>query len=247
MKLKVSVVIAFLLIVAIGVTITASKAKQQSADAQQIAELEEKEKKQGLPLRERVKLAKLKGQKDLFVPLSYATSDYITFSDMDTAAAIYTIVIAQPVALMTYTNEEGRIGTSYKFKTLEVLSEPKPSKFPFTFRGKLPAELQPFGDDEYLVSLLGGTLNIEGVNVTTKYDDYEQFSLSKKYLLFLEFDTSKKVGGMDMGPLSALTINDDGALETLDKKPHAIKRAVDKNFDNSVERLKNHLKARVRH
>lgn len=247
MKLKVSAVIASLLIVAIGVAITASRAKQKSADAQQTSELEEKGSKLGLTLQERIKLAKLKGQKNLFVPLSYGTSDYITFSDMDTAAAIYTIVIAQPIAVATFTEEEGQIVTSYKFRTVEVLTEPKPSKFPFTFRGELPAELQPFGDNEFLVSILGGTLNIEGVNVTTKYDDYEPFSLSKKYLLFLEFDTSKRVGGMDMGPLSALTINDDGTLETLDKKPHAIKRAVDKNFDNSVERLKNHLKARARH
>jgi hypothetical protein len=244
MKLKLFAAFAFLLVVAIGVTITASRAKQKPVQ-QQVSELEERENRVGLTLEERVRLAKLKGQHKLVVPKSHRTSMYVGFKDMDTAAAVYAIIIAKPVAAIGRLDDEGRIVTSYKFKTVEVLSEPAPSRFPHTFSGELPDELQPFEKDEFMVTTLGGTTVVDGVEVTTKYDDYEAFSLSKNYLMFLDFDTTHKVGGMDMGPLSALTIDDDGSMTTLDRnQSHEIKQALDTRFGNSISQLKSHLQNR---
>lgn len=224
---------------AVAVSSARTKVRQR-----QIAELEEKEKRAGLTLRERAGLARLRGQPKLFVRLSHGTSMYAGFKDFETAAAAYTVVVARPVASVGRVNEEGVINTSYKFRMLEVLSEPASQKFPFTFGRELPAELQPFGDGEFLVSMRGGTADLEGVEVTTKYDEFEPFSTSTTYLLFLEFDTTKRVGAMTMGPLSALKVNEDSTVETLDKKAHPIKRAVDADFNNSFEQLKSHFEGR---
>jgi len=245
MKVKLTVFVSLILIAIIGIIITPSEA-QHSSTQEQISLLEQKKNKVGLRLNEHVQLAKLKGEKKLFIPFSYNTIFYSGFKDMDTAAAVYSVVIAQPVTMKTLLKDNERINTLYKFRTLEVLSEPAQSKFPYTFTGNPPAELQPLQEGEFLVSLSGGTTTLEGIEVTAKYDNFEPFSLSKKYLLFVEFDTTRRVGGMDMGPLSALAINDDGTLETLDKQKHKIKATIDEHFDNSLEKLKAYLKTRAK-
>lgn len=232
------------LVAGAAIVITASNAQRKSPQ-QQISDLEEKEKRAGLMLKEHVKLAKLRGQQKLFIPKSYNASFYPSVRNVDVAAAVYTIVIAQPTAMTSRLNDQGQIVTSYKFRTIEVLSEPASQKFPFTFSGSFPPELQPFGEGEFLLTTSGGTLEVDGIEVTTKYDDFELFSLNGKYLLFLDFDTTKKMGGMDMGPLSALGVKEDGSMATLDnQESHEIKQVINSRFGNSIERLKNHLQNR---
>ena len=123
MKSKLVALLFVLAVACVVAFINASKAKPKPV-RQQIEETEAKDKAQGLTLQERVRLAKLRNQQKITVSMSYGTSMYVGFSDMDTAAANYTIVIARPVAAVARLDEDGRIGTSYRFKTVEVLSEP---------------------------------------------------------------------------------------------------------------------------
>lgn len=237
--LGVTVILAVAFVVALS---SASKAKQAPA-RQQIEEMEARRERQGLTVREHVKLAKLRNERKVTIRSSYGTILHLGFTDMETAVAVWTIVVARPVAEVSRLDENGYIKTSYKFQTVETLSEPGPSKWPSTFSGELPPELGAFGDGEYMVTVRGGTKEIDGVEVTMKYDDYELFSLGKEYLLFLEFDTTKRVGGLAMGPLSGLEIGADGTLSTLDRRDsHEIKQKLDSRFGNSVEALKAFLK-----
>lgn len=238
--LSVTVILAVAFVVAL---ISASKAKQAPA-RQQIEELEARRKRQGLTVREHVKLAKLRNERKVTVPASHRTSMFAEYADIETAVALSTIVVARPVAAVGRLNEEGHIVTSYKFQTVETLSEPGPSKYPFTFSGEIPAELGALGDGEYMVTVRGGTKEIDGVEVTMKYDDYELFSLGKEYLLFLEFDTTGRLGGLEMGPLGALEIGGDGTLSTMNRsESHEFKQMINSRFGNSVEALKAFLKS----
>jgi hypothetical protein len=222
--------------------IGASKAKPKPAQ-QQIAELEARGKSHGLDLRDRVKLAKLRNERKITMPNSYSTSTYSGFRDMETAAALCTIVVARPVAMVSRLDEEERIVSSYKFQTVEILSEPGASKTPYTFSGSLPPELGRFQGGDFLVTILGGTKDVDGVEVTSKYDDFAPFSIGKEYLLFLNFDATRTVGGLRMGPLGALEVGGDGTLSTLDRRPsHDFKQMIDSRFGNSVQALKTFLK-----
>lgn len=234
------------LAVACGVAfINASKAKPKPT-RQQIEEMEARDKAQGLTLQERVRLAKLRNQQKITVRASYNTSLYVGFLDMDNAADNYNVVIAKPVAAVARLNEDGLIDTSYRFKNVEVLSERGESKYPFTFSGDFPAELGTFEEGDYMVTIRGGVMVLDGVEVTLKYDDFELFSLDKEYLLFLKFDTTGKLGALGMGPLSALALDPDGTLHTLDRQEsHAIKQAIKSQFRDSVETLRAHLKSRA--
>jgi hypothetical protein len=229
----------------VGVLINASKAKPVPVQ-QQVEELEARRKAYGLTFREHVKLAKLRNERKLTLQRPYGMHSIP--KDMETAAALYTIVVARPVAAVSRINEEEQISTSYKFQTVETLSEPdtsKPSKkWPFTFSGELPPELGAFGDGEYMVTIGGGTKEVDGVEVTMKIDDFELLSVGKEYLLFLEFDTTRRVGSLAMGPLGALEIRDDGTLDTLgERESNAVKQMINPRFGNSFESLKTFLKS----
>jgi hypothetical protein len=242
MRVKLITLAVILTAAFVAALISASKAKPVPPQ-QQIEELETRGKKYGLTLREHVKLAKLRNEREIKIRKSYNTSSYAGFRDMETAAALCTIVVARPVAVVGRLSEEEQMESSYRFRTVETLSEPGPSKWPFTFSGELPPELGAFGEGEFLVTIRGGTKEIDGVEVTTKYDDFELFSLGKEYLLFLEFDTTRTVGGLKMGALGALEISDDGTLSTLDRsQSHEFKQMINSRFGNSVEALKAFLK-----
>lgn len=222
------------------IALAVSKAEPKSS-RQQLSELEEKDEKVGLSLKERVRLAKLRGQKKLtFTAWSLATKDYISFPGVDTALSVYTVVIAQPIAETTFVSPAGEVVTNYKFKIHELVSEPPSSKYPPSpFSGQIRPELLPIQDGEFVLGALGGTVSIDGVEVTSKFDNFEPFSLHKKYLLFLNFDSTRTVGGMEMGPLSALAINEGGTLQTLDNNPkHAIKQSMDSEVGNSVDQVR---------
>jgi hypothetical protein len=223
--------------------ISASKANPKPAP-QQIEELEARRKSRGLTLREYVKLAKLRTERKVTVQRSYNATSYAVPQDMETAVALYTIVVARPVAAVSRISEGEHIVTSYRFQTIETLSEPGPSKWPFTFSGELPPELGAFGDGEYLVTIRGGTKEIDGVEVNMKYDDFELLSLGKEYLLFLDFDTTKRVGGLAMGPLGAMEIDADGKLDTLgSRESNVVKQMLNQRFGNSFESLKTYLRS----
>lgn len=247
-KAKLAVLLLVLAVASVVAFISASKAKPKPT-RQQISELEEKERKAGLVLKERALLAKLKGeQKITYTAWSLSSKDYVSFSGVDAALAVYTVVVAQPVAETTYVSREGEIVTNYKFRTLETISEPPPNRFaPGPFDGEVRAELLPLESGEFVVGRLGGTSSVDGVEVTAKFDDFEQFSLFKPYLLFLSFDSTKRVGGMEMGPLSALAINEDGTLGTLDRRPdREIKRGLEEAFGDSAALVKAGLKRRAK-
>lgn len=237
--LTATVILAVAFVVAL---ISASKAKQAPA-RQQIEELEARRKRQGLSVKEHVKLAKLRNERKVTVPSSYLSATHAMFPDMETAAALSTIVVAKPVAEVGRLSKDGGIVTSYKFQTVETLSEPGPLKYPFTFSGVIPPELGALGDGEYMVTVGGGTKEIDGVEVTMKYDDYELFSLGKEYLLFLQFDTTGRLGAIQMGPMGALKIGDDGKLEMMgDSEAEAVKEMIAR-FGNSLHSLRAFLKS----
>ena len=244
MKVKLIALFAVLSIALVAALIGGSKAKPKP-DQRQAEELEAREKRYGLTFRERVKLAKLRNQQKITIRRSYGAKLFATSDDMDTVAALFTIVIAKPVAAIARLNERDEIVTSYRFQTVEVLSEPGPQRWPFTFSGSLPPELGAFGEGDFMTSIDGGTKEVDGVEVIEKYEDYELFSVGKEYLLFLDFDTTRTVGGRGMGPTSALEIGPGGTLNTLDRNPsHGVKRTIDSRFGNSVEVLKSYLKSR---
>jgi hypothetical protein len=156
-----------------------------------------------------------------------------------------TVVIAQPVASVTRTYNDSGIGTWYKFKVVETLSEgtpctrrcPKPTP---------PEELLPVNEDEFLMGRAIGTLIIDGVELSMRNNPniFPPYSEDKKYLLFV-MKESNGVASLLVGPEAVFTVGDDGeTLAPVGESRHRFKDFIIEKFDSSAGKLRQHLKAK---
>ena len=160
-------------------------------------------------------------------------------SPPDEVLADATVVIAQPIDSYTYAPNEEDIVTYYKFKVEETLKEAPPcTRCPDRTP---PDEILPVNEGEFLLGMYGGTMSVDGVQVSMFEPGFPPFSKNKKYLLFLRKSTNGTVSLL-VGPSGAYGVSPEGAIEPINGRPHPLKEAIAQRFNGSVEQLKQHLK-----
>lgn len=105
--------------------------------------------------------------------------------------------------------------------------------------------LLPIADDELLVPKSGGTVTVDGVTVTLEEHGFPAFSISNRYLLFLQADHVRKVARPDLGPSGAMIISDDGSLEPINAS-QSLKRELEKRYGKSIGEIKRKIELRDR-
>lgn len=222
------IVFVSLFVVTVGAVITISVKMQQRPELQRGT------------LKWYAQQARDKGEQQAVIPaplVNYAGSD-----SMEEALSYYSIVIAEPIEERTYIHNSDEILTWYKFKIVETLSQKTaPPCSPCLSYIDPPNELLPLNADEFLVAKYGGTVMVDDMKVTMKDLNYPPFSISKRYLLLVSIKSSgdAAIGG---GPMGVFTVGDNGALESINKKPDPIKLGIQNRFGNSVSKLREHFK-----
>lgn len=186
-----------------------------------------------------VQMAKARGEKEYAIS---SISCGMGVSTLKEALSSYTIVLAHPVEKKTFMNTHG-LNTWYKFKVSETLSSKPIQDFHRELLSniEIPIDLLPVNSDEILISERGGVLEVEGVKVAV-YSNSPHYSLSSRYLLFLEFDSDKRVGFVPWtDEIGTFTIDDSGRLKATDNDSYDLKEKIASRFGNSVERLKSYL------
>lgn len=150
-----------------------------------------------------------------------------------------TIVIARPVASYTHAPNHEDVVTWYKFRLVETLNEGVPC--PRCPNRTPPDEILPVNNDEFLLHKYGGTLDVDGVEVTKGESDFPPFSEDKNYLLFI-MKSPKGTVSLLAGPSGAYAVSPEGAVEPVSNRPHRLTEAIRQRLDGSVERLKQHVK-----
>ena len=129
----------------------------------------------------------------------------------DEAKNRYSIIAVQLVSSSSHQLGTDEIISWHKFRVLENLSS-KPYCSACPTIPNPPSTLFPLNPDEILVPSGDGSLVINGVTI----NDYEYrlptYTVSEKYVLFLNFDASSKVGDTAIGPVGALAIDANGNL-----------------------------------
>jgi hypothetical protein len=192
-------------------------------------------------LRWHAKKAKEEG-KDKVI-LASPHSDYPgAESPADELLTYSTIVIARPVMQRTYAHGDDEIGTWYKFRVSEVLSE-KPPPCPSCHRLNPPPELLPLRDDEFLLAESGGAVTIDDVKVVMVNRAMPRFSGRKQYLLFIS-KGPKGVAYVLGGSGGVYRLDEAGTLEPFirDDRRNSLRDALRDRFGNSVEALREHLR-----
>ncbi|HLL74576.1 MAG TPA: hypothetical protein VK421_04875 [Pyrinomonadaceae bacterium] len=219
------------LVIAAGVSVVLAAGWISSASKnprpQEISESE----KRGT-FRQQVARAKSNGAKK--IQMTGLVVMYEQVRPLDGILDRYDLVLAQPVEVRGYVGEHDSITSWYRLKILETISRaPDPPTLPFD----PPAEFSPVADDELLLSKSGGTVTVDGVEVTLEEHNFPALSLSKQYLLFLRADRVRKVASADLGPTGALMISDEGFLESVGGSP-SLKREVEKRYGKSLGEIK---------
>ncbi|HYG10146.1 MAG TPA: hypothetical protein VD835_09380 [Pyrinomonadaceae bacterium] len=235
---KLLVVSLITLAVVVG-TYTTSVTKQEKN--QKIVALE-KSKERG-KLAWYAEYAKAKGETRISKPAPLV--EYVTeVTDINEVMSHYNLLVVQPVERRSYAQGDARIITWNKFKIIEDLSRSRIKQCSdCTIQGIAPAEMLPLQSDEILVPKYGGTITIDGVEITMVETDFPQFDPSKKYVLFLEADASGLWGRIMVGPGGVFTLHDNEKLIPINSREHSLKTIIQQDYDNSFSELKVKVKS----
>lgn len=162
--------------------------------------------------------------------------------NLDLAISKYTIVEATPLLSNSYITNPASIGTWYKFRVDGVLSQkPWPQCSECTTADDPPADFLPLNSDEIAILHPGAVKLVDDVTFFQDVPDFPDFSIGQKYLLFLDYDSTKKVGSIGAGPVAIYMITGYGTLvpvyqaETETNNPIASEFAS--RYGNSVDLL----------
>ncbi|MFL6277829.1 MAG: hypothetical protein ACJ74G_21790, partial [Blastocatellia bacterium] len=151
------------------------------------------------------------------------------------------MILAVPIEKQSLPFQDAGIRTWYKFKIVEKLShkELKPCDcMPADLVA--PQEMFPLSANEILVPRAGGSVMVDGVEVTEDDLQFPQFALSTRYLLFLQTDDSGQIGLLGMGPTGVFVEQEDDRLEPLSRRPNALTSDITTRFRSSIQLLRDH-------
>lgn len=224
--------------VAVAAAVTAKLAGQSGAGGVVVTEGHRDGR---MTLRKRAKLEREKGNKHVVVPMS--EGDFFGPLNLEQAAAFHTAVVAEAVQVTSkLENDDDSVGSWYRFKVVEVLSEPAPAEHPFT--APAPEELLPIGGDEFVAHLPGGAVSLDGVQVESYMPALPPLTLSRKYLLFVDLDERSRVARLSFGPESVFHVRGNGKLEPLSPGRDRLRRELDSKYGGSLEQFKAGIKAK---
>lgn len=145
-------------------------------------------------------------------PIGY----YASVKSVEEALAHYSTVIAQPVDQVTKLSTDGKeIETWFKFKA-DYLSQPTQTACKTCLNPQLiPPELQPLQQDEFVLRRGIGTIESNGVTVTSFDDDFPSFKHSQKYFMFVSLNPTTGVASLELGPEGVSLIETNGNLSPL--------------------------------
>lgn len=162
---------------------------------------------------------------------------------LDEALQNYSVVIAEPIESKSYiTDSSDEISTAYKFRIVETLSQRNA-----VFCNTCPAlndvsdKLQPALYNEFLFELSGGTITVDGVEVTMVSSGIPKFEKGERYLMFISFTP----GGMAKpaaGISGLFRITSDESLEAMNKGKDRIPVEIAARFSKSLSRFKQAIK-----
>jgi len=235
MRAKVAIfVLVSLAVFAIGSTRVYLRSQEQTAE--RIAELEKAEDRGSLKWYAR--LAKAKGQNRISM-MSRESTYGDEVKDLNDALRYYQMILAVPIEKHSSPFQDAGIRTWYKFKIVEKLShnQLKPCDcVPADLVA--PEEMFPLGVDEILIPRAGGSVMIDGIEVTEDDVQYPQFALTTRYLLFLRTDDSGQIGLLGMGPTGVFVERDDDRLEPLNRRLNALTSDITARYRSSIKLLR---------
>lgn len=158
---------------------------------------------------------------------------------IDEAMSAFSTIIAEPIKQEVVATNDGDILTWYKFEIIESLSEHNP--YQCTDCPTPPVDFYPIKDNEFAMAKYGGSVTVDGVNLTMVDPTFPQLNLKKRYLLFISRGASG-VATIGVGPNGVFEVGPNGSLTPINRNPHSIKDDIARRFGKSLEKVKEHAR-----
>jgi len=190
-------------------------------------------------LKEKARQTKAEGKKAITLPgvwIDYPVSDV----KLDTAFQNYSVVVAEVVTSKSYPVNNDGVTTWYKFRVLDQLSEKFANYCHTCPEPEVPEDLSSINVDEFLLPTAGGTINVDGVEVTVDRGSEPVFESGKKYLLILSLAVSR-VASLPARSAGIFRVDENEKLEAFDKSS-PIQAELNRRFGGDLSKLKTHIK-----
>lgn len=189
-------------------------------------------------LEARIKPAKERGLKKVVFPTPQSRP--AALAGLEDALTRFAVVIAEPIEKITLRLDPWSIHSFYRLKILERLNDAP--AWDCCVSKDMSDQLPALDEGELYLQVYGGTVMIEGIEVTIR----EKFRpvLHEKHLLFLSQNPSKKMALVSLGPRGVFFIREDGKPRSIVKEPNPLKQDIEQKYGNSIHRLKEALAQR---
>jgi hypothetical protein len=242
MLLKCFLVAVFTTIVALMIGLYSSKAAPSHSE-QTSRQVTEEEINNAVGLRQMALQALAEGRTKL--DISNHSVGVPAYTNLDQTLNEYTVVLGQPVDYRSVLLDDYSIGTWYKFRVRDTLSE-KPDCLPNVECLPLPEppEDMYLQQDEIFVLRNGGTQIIEGVKVTVHEPNFTDLSFDQEYLLFINYEADRKVALLPE-PAGVFILDNEYILTPIyaidEEYAHPLDTDLKIRFASSFTALKNFL------
>lgn len=163
----------------------------------------------------RAQKARSEGKSELTLPVIYEYPE--APASLDLAIMDSTVLVAKLIESNAVPDQYD-ITTWRKYKIIERLStqsiELPPERNEDWQRefALAPKSMLPLAADEFLSTEDGGTANVDGVKITVTGMGTQELPIGGKYLMFVLFDSARRLGEGCYGPNSDFTVDDSDVL-----------------------------------
>jgi len=192
-------------------------------------------------LKEIARRSKEEGRTKVTVPAPWVNDPGMS-TKVDEALQNYSVVVAEMIASKSYVFDAYSIQTWYKFRITDTLSKTDAEHCPTCPDvPEPPKDFTPISADEFLFATGGGTVDIDGVEVTMNDRSLPVFESGKKYLLVISL-TRTGVALLGAGPAGVFQVADDDKLEAVNRRNYALQAEIRDRFNGKLSELKSHAK-----
>jgi hypothetical protein len=155
-------------------------------------------------------LAVARGESEVHLGINDAWESVNT---LDEALSHYTVVEATAISKQSYVLDQYGIGTWYRLRIERTIKQNAlPECSSCGAMPDPPADTPTLNWNEIMLLRAGGIQVVDGVTFFVNVPDFPDFSLNQRYLLFIDYDPSKKVGLVSVGPPGVYMVNGTGGL-----------------------------------
>lgn len=183
-------------------------------------------------------IAEAQAQNQTSITFPVGIHEYFLPNTWDNVISGFSFVIVEPIELRSYgTLTDDIVKSWYRFRVIETLSS-KPPPFGIT---NPPTDMAQPQSNEILVFKWGGTVTLNGVQVTAEDPSFPNFTMGQRYLLIVQVDSNTRLANNAMGSDGAYAITSTGQILPVSPEGGAFQNDLATRYSSSIAQLRTAL------